>query len=476
MRFPTWVSVVLIILLLAGAGIGLAYWFGAPRLLEVSPPDGATALPAGVALRLEFSRPMQPESVTQRLSITPSRPGAFEWQGETLLFTPAQPWEAGTEVQAVLQPGAQASAWLAAPMRQSVSWSFRIRQPELAYLYPSTGPASIYVLNPLSGVSAPLVENLGAVQDFVIGPSGTTIYFSSRIATDRSAIYRLDLSTSETLLGEPEDAPGAAPAQVVDCPQALCQGVALSPDGRYLAYERGSLPGSGKPSLFQVWVLPLEEGGGEAFLAGDAQRETLLPAWSSTGVLSFYDLTARAFIFYDLQNGVQASFPNQTGQSGSWHPNGREFIAPEIIFTDENVAESVEDLPALANSYLFSFDWLGNHAVNLTPGLDVEDAAPAFSPNGNFLAFTRKFLDPQRWTPGRQIWILHMSSRQAQQMTDDPTYNHFNLSWSPAGGLLAYVRFNQDAPIDPPELWLMDVLTGRAIQIAFAAYSPQWIP
>ncbi|MBN1665859.1 MAG: PD40 domain-containing protein, partial [Anaerolineales bacterium] len=178
----------------------------------------------------------------------------------------------------------------------------------------------------------------------------------------------------------------------------------------------------------------------------------------------------QAFIIADMQTGQQFRFPNQTGEPGSWHPHGQPFIAPEILFA------SVPNAQALASSHLISFNWQTEKTQDLTPGEDLEDTAPAFSPDGDYLAFTRKFLDVLRWTPGRQIWINHLPSGESQQMTDEPEYNHFDLAWSPAGDQLAYVRFNQTTPTEPPEIWLMDPLTGRAIQIVIGGFSPQWIP
>ena len=37
------------------------------------------------------------------------------------------------------------------------------------------------------------------------------------------------------------------PQLVIACPQASCRAVAISPDGRFLAYERAAFKGSGEP-------------------------------------------------------------------------------------------------------------------------------------------------------------------------------------------------------------------------------------
>lgn len=483
MRVQLLLILVVIVALLA-AGAGLVYWLGIPRLQAFSPADGASTLPAGTQIRLTFSQSMQPETVIQRLEIDPARPGNFTWQesdgqpDRTLVFTPEQPWEAGDSVRVTLLPGARSAGMFSPGIRQRTDWSFRIRQPELAYLYPSSGPSTnIYVLNPLSGASTLLTQNMGVVQDFSVNTSGSAIYYSSRTGMDSSAIFRLDLTLREPASSDQGTAtPAELPpnTQILHCPRALCRAAEISPDGKYLAYERTAFPGSGSSSLPQVWVLPLDTQQGKAepepFLAGDPAHETLQPAWSSQGLLTFYDRTDQAFIVADMQSEQQLRFPNQTGEPGSWHPGGQQFIAPEILFV------SVPDAQALASSHLISFNWQTEKSQDLTPGEDLEDTAPAFSPDGDYLAFSRKFLDLIRWTPGRQIWILHLPSGAVQQMTDEPDFNHFDLAWSPAGDQLAYVRFNQTTPTEPPEIWLMDPLTGRTIQIVIGGFSPQWIP
>jgi Tol biopolymer transport system component len=488
MRSSFWIILVVVFVLIA-AGVGLAYWFNAPRLVAIWPEEGAAALPAGAEIRLTFSQSMQPDTVIQRIEFQPERPGAFTWEenkgkpNRTLVFTPQQPWEAGTLIQVQLKSGAKSAGAFSSAMRQGKAWSFRIRQPELAYLYPSTGSANIYLLNPLSGISTAVTQNMGNVQDFSVNASGAAIFYSSRTGPDTSALFRLDLAVSNaaSTVKTPTATPAPPPStQLLICAKALCRAAAISPDSKYLAYERTAFSSTGQNSIPQVWVLALaslQEGSqAETFLAGDPLHETLQPAWSPGGMLTFYDRTLQAFVVSNLQTGEQYRFANQTGEPGSWHPDGLQYAAPEILFYDETVSQSVQDLQAVASSHLIVFNWQSGSAQDLTPGMDLEDTAPSYSPDGKYLAFTRKYLDIQRWTPGRQIWILHLPSQQAQQMTDDPDYNHFDLRWSPAGDQLAFVRFNQTEPTNPPELWLMDPLTGRTILIATAGFSPQWIP
>jgi Tol biopolymer transport system component len=125
---------------------------------------------------------------------------------------------------------------------------------------------------------------------------------------------------------------------------------------------------------------------------------------------------------------------------------------------------------------LLLHDWQTNTTRDLTQQEGIEDAAPAFAPDGASLAFARKYLDPQRWTPGRQLWLMRLAENVARPLTADPVYHHFDFAWSPDGGWLAYVRFNQTALTEPPEIWITQPLTGQTNLIIRGGYAPQWIP
>jgi len=476
---------VLLLGIILAIGLSLLFWWGTPRLREVSPSDGSSAVAAGASLRLSFSRRMRSDSLEEFVDIQPSIPGVFSWEGVNLVFTPEQPWPAGSKVSVELKPGLRSAGLLSLPLRDEKNWSFTVRQPRLAFLYPSVGAAQIYLLNPASGKSQALTDGSGEVLGFSLLSRGASLYYSLRTSQEGSAIYRLALDRGESGAGEGDSQEGAfEPELVHDCPEAVCRVPAVSPDGKYLAFERTPLPGGQELDAPMIWLLQLQDGdpdedsgtNAEPYLAGDPNHQTLQPAWSSDGLLTFYDTNAAAFIFVHPQDGEVARFPNQTGQPGDWHPNGRFYIAPEIFFLDENFADTIEDVEPFANSHLLVFNWQDGAIQDLTVEETIEDSMPVFSPDGEYLALARKYLDEERWTPGRQIWLMRLGSREAWPITDDPLYNHFEFAWDPAGGQLAYVRFNQSSLTEPTEIWVMDLESGRSSELIRGGYSPVWIP
>jgi Tol biopolymer transport system component len=396
-----------------------------------------------------------------------------------MVFTPEQPWPAGAMVQVKFSEGARAARFPSLPMLRGFETSFSIRQPRLAFLYPSDGPANIFLYNPLTGEIDPLTNVFSGVLDFDVSPDGASIYYSSGNTQGGSDIYRLSLSSE---VPAQEGAPTPVfiqPESILSCPQAQCRAVDASPDGDHLAYERSALPAAEEPALTQVWVLTLANPG-QTYLVGNPDHQTLGPSWSSGGLMAFYDTDEAAYVVVEPGTGTEAArrarWPNQTGQPGDWQADGLAYAAAEIFFLDPTSESGLQNLERLADSHLLRYPLDGSDAEDLTGLEGIEDAVPAYSPDGVWLAFARKFLDVRQWTPGRQLWLLRLSDGEARPLTNDPLYNHYDFAWSPDAGRLAFVRFNQSLLTEPPEVWTMDPETGQATQIIIGGYAPQWIP
>jgi hypothetical protein len=250
--------------------MGIGYLWGTPRVVGVFPADGEQYRSAGSPLRLTFSRPMQAGTEEALLSTDPPVEGQFNWEGETLVFSPNQPWPSGSRIHARFSPGARAKAFPQLATRQEIAWSFIIGEPRLVYLYPADGPADLHMLDLQSGEIEKISDTPGSVLDFDVDSTGGKIYYTSSHGEGGSTIYRLDRLTGEV-------------STILMCPQALCRYPRLSPLGDFLAYERTDLSGNDYP---QVWLIPFENGeiSGEAnapepFLADESNQQTQQPLW-----------------------------------------------------------------------------------------------------------------------------------------------------------------------------------------------------
>lgn len=435
-----------------------------PHLREVSPAPGTKRVSEGAALRLRFSRRMQTASVASHLKIDPAKDGKFAWEGNTLTFTPDSPWSGGITVTVQLKAGALAAGFPPLPMPGGKRWSFAITKPLLAYLWPANLPADIYALDPVSGETLRLTEGAN-VQDFSVSADGADLYYSAITQTNTADIYRLSWR---------EDAGKVHrnPTLVLACPDADCHAAQISPNGASLAYERIPVRAPNQPDFPQVWLMTLP--GGKPTLAGDPTHETILPDWSPDGKLAFYDKTAQAFILLDPSSQENHTFPNQTGETGGWTTDGQAFVAPEITFVP------AADGTQVPSSHLMRFDWGTSQIADLTGAANLEDSLPVFAPDGKRLAFARRSLDPAQWTLGRQLWLSDPDGTNAHPLLNADresldSFSHYDFAWKPDSSQLAYVRSNQDYPLDPPELWLVDANGLNRVQLVVGGYAPEWV-
>jgi len=412
---------------------------GRPVVTEVFPLPDSAAVPGLAPIRLGFSRPMNQASVIANLEIQPPQTGEFSWEGDMVTFTPSQNWPGGETITITVKTGARSSIGL--PLAETRVWSFTAARTMLAYLWPSDGPADIYMLDPVSGETIRLTETPYGVLDFSLNENGLGIYFSAQNASDGADIMYLDLVSRES-------------TPVLACNRDLCGFPQISPGGDWLAYE--------DTTNFDVHLYAPDSK--ETILAGQGGE----PAWSSKGLLSFYNPQQMAYLFFDPNSRETKTFNNETGEPGDWSRDGSVFVAPEIITSG--------DPDALPSSHLIGFVHVNGIMTDLSRGENVEDTSPAFSPDGSLIAFARKFLDNERWTPGRQLWVMDSDGENARPLTDAPLFNHSAFAWHPDGSQIAFVRSNQATLNEPPEIWLISEDGSEPTRLVIGGFAPQWIP
>lgn len=436
-----------------------------PRVDVFFPDDLAVGAPPFAVVKIEFSRQMEMESVIDRLTISPEVDWEFRWGGDRIEIIPTGEWPRGEVIQVELAAGAESTLGL--DIKEGVSWSFSTAPTVLAYLWPSDHEAAIYVLDPSSGDTWRISEHEGVLA-FDVDQNGDTIYYSALNGEGGADLYSFDRWRETTEL-------------IYECGEGICSDPKISFNGNRLAFTRTFADG------LEVWVLEIEKG--ETERVSRAGHDTRLPDWSSRGVLSYYDVDERAYILVDSDGEQIAEFENQTGERYTWSLRGDELIAPEFFavtsdtlrgpsgeadnqpFDPEN-AEAVQ----VAASQLLVYSLSGGLPGDLTRSMDIQDFFPVYSLDGLWIAFARKFVDEDRWTIGRQMWIMRAEGSNYRQLTGAPNYNYTNFAWHPDGKIIAAVRFNNVVFTDPPEIWLIDIGGGEAIRLVIGGYFPQWIP
>jgi Tol biopolymer transport system component len=235
----------------------------------------------------------------------------------------------------------------------------------------------------------------------------------------------------------------------------------LSPDGIHLAFELIPQSGNLPPG---VRVFDLEE---ETLInPGDEDDHLENPSWSSSGVLAYYNQSQKGYGFWNPATEENQFLPNETGGDGTWSPDGRFFVCSEIQFTSQT----------LAPRHLLLYNLEEETLQDLTRGRFLEDLNPSFAPQELVLAFSRKSLEPQNWSPGRQLWLMNILNSENTQLTDALDYHHSSFAWHPDGAQLAYVRYNQAALSEPPEIWLIKTDGSDNLRLIINGFAPSWIP
>jgi hypothetical protein len=89
------VVMVIVLSLVVGAGLLITALLSRPEIISLSPGGGDIDVPVTTQMRLVFSRPMDLETVTERLTFEPAVDGSFQWESVVLIFTPNPAWLGG---------------------------------------------------------------------------------------------------------------------------------------------------------------------------------------------------------------------------------------------------------------------------------------------------------------------------------------------------------------------------------------------
>ena len=419
-----------------------------PRLVEVQPAAGEEVWSARPGVVLRFSAAVSREQLTQAVRLDPPVAGRWvsEHQGRMWRFVPAAPgWPRGTRVTLHLNP----------PLTDAPrSHTFRIRPRLLAYLWPHTGPAQVYARDPAAGPQArqrALTRAPHGVLTFAVTPDAGALVYSTANEQGGADLWWVDL-------------PAGTARPLVVCGAALCDQPRISPSGR-LAFVREA---PGEPRQVQVWNAATATA-----QAVPARGATYGPLWSPENLLAYYDQAGRAYVFWALDRGIVGRVPNDTGEHAAWAADGRAFYHVALY----EVPPTEPDIPdPRLSAHLLRYDLDTRTQEDLTRAWHWEDATPAADPTGRYLAFGRKNLRPEAWTPGRQLWLYDLTRAAAYPLTDAAAYNHLDFAWAPDGQQLAYVRTHQLDLSAAPELWLYDLAAQHHTLLLEGAYAPRWLP
>lgn len=307
-----------------------------------------------------------------------------------------------------------------------------------------------------------ITEETGDVLEFAVSPGGTAVAY---------VVSRADGGADIKLLPWPNRRAGS-PLSLIECPAQSCGRLAWHPDDRRLIYERraGNTP--------RLWWLDTQTQQTVTVLA-DETAVSQAAAFSADGAwLSYADPLKEETVLYALGSGDQKRLPGLLGSTAVWRPTNPQFLFSNldllVYHGDENQTDHQEHEHGFARAiHLYLADTGGDWTVLLGQTGNVDDANPAWSPDGQWVAFGRK---PIGTTAGRQLWLMRADGSEARALTQDLNVHYGPPAWSADGRYLLFQRYDTGAANAAPGIWLLEVSAGRLTLMVENGILPAWAP
>lgn len=420
------------------------------QVVAVEPADGASDVSTQAVLRVKFDQKLAAFDSGFPLSVTPAVSGTLHWEESTLAFTPAQPLMPGTEYRVTLAAELQSDQGRALP--GPLTWQFRTRQPRILYVAADTqANDQLFVSSGPGAQPVQLTQEDFGIWDYGLSPDGETIGYSAMRQDGGSDLWQIASD-------------GSNRKQLVDCTEAACSGAVWSPDGSRVVYElrkmlvAGAAPGP--PRLW--WLNPVTNETVPVFQ--DNQWLGYGARWSPDGQwLSYVSPSNQGIQVYNINDGRNFLIPSRMGGLGVWSPRGDALLVSDIQRQEEGFAV-----------HLLKADPTTGQLIDLSgQEARVEDSAPVWSPDGGWIAFTRKVAGASM---GKQIWLMRPDGSEARYLTNDTDIHHGLPEWSPDSRYLLYQRYPLKELGAQPSVWLLDTQTGETQEVAASGNRPIWLP
>jgi Tol biopolymer transport system component len=428
------------------------------RVVDATPAEGNDDVAITAPIGLVFSREMDRASVEAHFRLEPEVAGRMVGSGKELAFWPRGGLAPGTTYRVMLDEGALSQQ--GRPLKQGRTWQFRTRQPHLLFLGRAAAdadPRQLFLASLDGTLPRPLTEHPLGVWDYAVHPLGETIAYSVLREDGGSDLWRMDRDGTDQRL-------------LLGCPEAACLNPAWSPDGEHLAYEQRGIWG-GAPNLDpragRIWLFDVARGKERPLFDYDVPLHS--PVWGPDGQrLAYASPVLPGIEVYDLGTEELGQFGNEWGSAPVWSPDGQQLVVPNLMLAEETLRVR-----------LIRVDVQGGQMVDIS-GADelVKDTAPAWSPVGGWIAFGRQFLDEERWTPGRQLWLTRPDASEAYPLLSEPMSDLFGFAWRPDAAALAYLRTDLSEgpqPVPDVSVWILD-LAQRKPRLVAEGVLPKWLP
>ncbi|MCA9959314.1 MAG: PD40 domain-containing protein [Anaerolineales bacterium] len=318
------------------------------------------------------------------------------------------------------------------------------------------GMYQLYSVPANGGTAVQVTQAPYGIWNYALAPNDRRVVFAALRADRGSDLWLWDSSTGEQRL-------------LLACPEAACRNATFAPDGERIVYEKLDISPENVSGTTTLWWFDFATNETGAVFQ-DTSLPGFGPAWSPDGTWLSYIAPAMPtrIELYNLADGRSREFPTMTSMSVVWQPSGES-----LLLTDVNRATLQDGQQAL--THLLRFDVSSEQLVDISQLADVSDSWPAWSADGEWVAFVRRLFTDGQPERGNQLWVMRRDGRDARRVTDAVNTLHQNVRWSPNGRFLIYHRYDLDTPLAKPAVWLLDLSTGQSREIANPGSQPAWL-
>jgi Tol biopolymer transport system component len=417
---------------------------------ELVPADGSQQVSTRADIRITFERPMDITAVPT-LTFSPPVSTTTRWEEETLVFSPSAPLAANSRYQVTLAAGLPSQDGRI--LTEDITWEFRTGSPRVIYIAWDT-------------------ERLGN-QLYVVTQRRRRSDCPDRRRNQRPRLRRGPEWPINRLHRQPQQRRRQRhldhrrrrrrPApMLIACPDGACSQPAWSPNGQQLIYERRSFAGvGGPPGPPRLWWYDL--------VTGDTLAVFSDTQWLGYGVnfspdgrwISYVAPNTQGIEVYNLETSQNLFILSRTGEQATWSPTNNELMLTQLQL------ETAEFAIHIVRANLET-----EEVTNVSGTEPSNDSWPAYSPDGEWVAFTRQAAGS---VGGKQLWLMRPDGSEAHPLTDNLDAHHGAPQWSPNGRYLVMQRFLLSAP-ENMGIWLLDVETQEIRELAVPGVSPDWLP
>jgi Tol biopolymer transport system component len=368
----------------------------------------------------------------------------------TFRFVPTEPLDPDITYELGLSAGSLTVEGLA--LKKPKSWKFQTRPALIAYLVADENKSRLWTIEPESGQTNPLTEEVFRIADFDTSRDGEFVIFSAFNEQNGIDLWRVDRFGRNLVL-------------LLQCGSDRCTAPAISPDGSQVAYAReAAFPSSdlqfGSP---RIWLLNISSKE-DAPLYEDQQILGYKPEWSPDGAyLSSFDGISSQIHLLNLRTGEQFVIPSQKGSLVTWSADSSTFVYTDIETTASGPLTKIR-----------AVDLVRNETATLFGEKDDRDYyynSLAWSPVEDMLVIGLRF---EESSMAEGLWLMNPSRRDGQVIADQKDYVHSTPQWDPWGKTLLFQQFYMRGNYKPEIAFWKPGMNKP--QVVAEGLMPHWLP